>query len=300
MRQRDTVLWGKSAAYITLPGHMNYDMLNSRLHIPYMAIECTDHREKAAVRCCAPYACPTESPTEEPTGPPSRQPSWLTVYPTASPSPLPTDAPTDDYGYATVVGGLEPSASPTVDQELWLARWFYTDDAPTARPTASPSASPSSSPTPSPLALLPTFVVEKLPSTNPTPSHVVDFDAPLLLGGDRDEHGCVASGGYQWCASSGTCMRPWEEPPCLETEIVIVPDSVSTVSLDLVIIASVVAVSTTCVCCLAVRNRSPQTTGACNLEPRPPQTQRRSRKRKRMTTMPLVVVGGGGGGGGGE
>lgn len=29
-------------------------------------------------------------------------------------------------------------------------------------------------------------------------------------GADRDEHGCIASAGYLWCARTGRCERPWE------------------------------------------------------------------------------------------
>lgn len=32
-----------------------------------------------------------------------------------------------------------------------------------------------------------------------------------LLGGDRDEHGCIPSAGYVWCEKLGKCIRPWEE-----------------------------------------------------------------------------------------
>ena len=31
-----------------------------------------------------------------------------------------------------------------------------------------------------------------------------------LVGADRDEHGCIGSAGYQWCAKLGECVRPWE------------------------------------------------------------------------------------------
>ncbi len=31
-----------------------------------------------------------------------------------------------------------------------------------------------------------------------------------MTGADRDEHGCIASAGYQWCERSGQCERPWE------------------------------------------------------------------------------------------
>ncbi len=33
-------------------------------------------------------------------------------------------------------------------------------------------------------------------------------DTPV--GGDRDEHGCIGSAGYQWCERTGQCERPWE------------------------------------------------------------------------------------------
>ena len=37
------------------------------------------------------------------------------------------------------------------------------------------------------------------------------YDCPLsLLGADADAHGCLASAGYAWCASSGTCERAFE------------------------------------------------------------------------------------------
>lgn len=34
--------------------------------------------------------------------------------------------------------------------------------------------------------------------------------APQQVGGDRDEHGCIASAGYSWCARTNQCERPWE------------------------------------------------------------------------------------------
>ncbi len=42
---------------------------------------------------------------------------------------------------------------------------------------------------------------EALPSPTPTP----------LVGGDRDEHGCIGSAGYSWCAPKNKCLRIWEE-----------------------------------------------------------------------------------------
>jgi putative lipoprotein len=29
-------------------------------------------------------------------------------------------------------------------------------------------------------------------------------------GADRDEHDCIRSAGYSWCAKEGKCVRPWE------------------------------------------------------------------------------------------
>lgn len=34
--------------------------------------------------------------------------------------------------------------------------------------------------------------------------------APRPIGGDRDAHGCLPAAGYQWCARTNQCERPWE------------------------------------------------------------------------------------------
>jgi hypothetical protein len=34
--------------------------------------------------------------------------------------------------------------------------------------------------------------------------------SPIRVGGDRDAHGCLPSGGYVWCAQERACRRPWE------------------------------------------------------------------------------------------
>ena len=39
-----------------------------------------------------------------------------------------------------------------------------------------------------------------------------------ILGGDKDEHGCIASAGYLWCESSQRCQRFWQEPCFSEPE----------------------------------------------------------------------------------
>lgn len=33
----------------------------------------------------------------------------------------------------------------------------------------------------------------------------------ILVGGERDEHGCLGTAGYRWCESKQKCMRFWEE-----------------------------------------------------------------------------------------
>jgi hypothetical protein len=38
-----------------------------------------------------------------------------------------------------------------------------------------------------------------------------------LLGGDRDEHGCIPSAGYSWCEAKQKCIRPWEES-CIDPD----------------------------------------------------------------------------------
>ena len=33
-----------------------------------------------------------------------------------------------------------------------------------------------------------------------------------LIGGDRDEHGCLPSAGYTWCEKRQECVRVWIDP----------------------------------------------------------------------------------------
>lgn len=32
-----------------------------------------------------------------------------------------------------------------------------------------------------------------------------------IVGGDKDEHGCIGSAGYSWCQVKNKCLREWEE-----------------------------------------------------------------------------------------
>ena len=36
-------------------------------------------------------------------------------------------------------------------------------------------------------------------------------EPPPIVGGDKDEHGCIGSAGYQWCENKQKCLRIWEE-----------------------------------------------------------------------------------------
>jgi len=36
-------------------------------------------------------------------------------------------------------------------------------------------------------------------------------DGEKVIGGDRDEHGCIRTAGYTWCEATKKCLRTWEE-----------------------------------------------------------------------------------------
>lgn len=47
-------------------------------------------------------------------------------------------------------------------------------------------------------------VYEEIPTETPT-------TPPQPIGGDKDEHGCIPSAGYQWDEEKQICVRPWED-----------------------------------------------------------------------------------------
>lgn len=53
-----------------------------------------------------------------------------------------------------------------------------------------------------------------LSCSNPTPPPPVPeapkADAPVKVGGDKDEHGCLGSAGYQWSSVKKDCIRSFE------------------------------------------------------------------------------------------
>jgi hypothetical protein len=66
-------------------------------------------------------------------------------------------------------------------------------------------------------------------------------DEPKIIGGDKDEGGCLIGAGYSWCEAKQKCIRVWEEnctepstsepseKACKE-DALICPDGVTTVS----------------------------------------------------------------------
>lgn len=48
-----------------------------------------------------------------------------------------------------------------------------------------------------------------------------------MVGNDRDEHGCIGSAGYSWCAEKSKCLRTWEENCSTAGNIKILPETAS-------------------------------------------------------------------------
>lgn len=52
--------------------------------------------------------------------------------------------------------------------------------------------------------------VQAAQAAHATPSAPAAGEAVQIVGNDRDEHGCIGSAGYVWCAKENACVRPWE------------------------------------------------------------------------------------------
>ena len=52
--------------------------------------------------------------------------------------------------------------------------------------------------------------LDMVPEAAIQPSITPSNDEPIV-GGDRDEHGCIPSAGYTWCEAKQKCLRAWEE-----------------------------------------------------------------------------------------
>ncbi|OGG50363.1 hypothetical protein A3C18_00650 [Candidatus Kaiserbacteria bacterium RIFCSPHIGHO2_02_FULL_54_11b] len=60
--------------------------------------------------------------------------------------------------------------------------------------------------------LYPIDTTPSSPASSPAAAGSAQFPpaGELLIGGDRDEHGCIGSAGYQWCEARKECIRAWE------------------------------------------------------------------------------------------
>lgn len=45
----------------------------------------------------------------------------------------------------------------------------------------------------------------------PNPNQNTSTTTNPIIGGDKDEHGCLGPAGYSWCAVKNKCLRVWEE-----------------------------------------------------------------------------------------
>jgi hypothetical protein len=177
---------GMGDSFWTLAGSPDHRWLRGGAAIGAIPTECRAATEAWPVRCCAMETCPaTVAPTS------SGGEAWLwndyryyyhdPAVEFGADGGLPTSAPS-----------ASPSASPSKRPSA----------SPSKRHSASPSASPTESPVGSPFGW--PFAV---PSASPTKRPV-----PLWrLGADADEHGCLASAGYQWCPKLSVCRRPFEK-----------------------------------------------------------------------------------------
>jgi hypothetical protein len=62
------------------------------------------------------------------------------------------------------------------------------------------------------------FVFSKSETVSPYEENKEISTSTPLVGGDRDEHGCIGSAGYSWCELKQKCLRTWEET-CEATNI---------------------------------------------------------------------------------
>jgi len=44
-----------------------------------------------------------------------------------------------------------------------------------------------------------------------SPDNIIQDEGAMVVGNDRDEHGCLGSAGYSWCEAKQKCLRSWEE-----------------------------------------------------------------------------------------
>jgi len=57
-----------------------------------------------------------------------------------------------------------------------------------------------------------------------------DGEINTEIGGSKDDHGCLLSAGYSWCANKQACLRPWEEPCSIQEEKININNIIEEVS----------------------------------------------------------------------
>jgi hypothetical protein len=62
------------------------------------------------------------------------------------------------------------------------------------------------------------FVTQKKEVKAPIIIDPISTTTNPIIGGDKDEHGCLGPAGYSWCEVKNKCLRVWEEP-CENTPI---------------------------------------------------------------------------------
>lgn len=67
------------------------------------------------------------------------------------------------------------------------------------------------------LLVVSVFATIALLNASKTTDEAVPTAQEQLLGGDRDEHGCIPSAGYSWCEAKQKCLKVWEEP-CVSSD----------------------------------------------------------------------------------
>lgn len=55
------------------------------------------------------------------------------------------------------------------------------------------------------------FVYVSLGGKEPVVEQNNENNNEQIVGGDKDEHGCIGSAGYTWCEEKQKCLRIWEE-----------------------------------------------------------------------------------------
>jgi len=61
--------------------------------------------------------------------------------------------------------------------------------------------------------MLHNFIKKNLSAASGVDTAIFKTSSPVqkIVGGDKDEHGCIGSAGYTWCEELEKCIRPWEE-----------------------------------------------------------------------------------------